>query len=461
MSVPLIKRFRKLSRIAPRLTPLVFAVVIVIVLLLTHSEPVKKDVTEIIRPLRVIKAPLVVLIPKTLGYGLVEPRRIWRVMAEVKGAIVATHPQLESGALVKEGTVLLKINSADYDLAMARLKSSIGETHARLHELTAEEKSQNASLKIEKRSLTLAQKSLERLYKLFKKNVVAPDAIDREERNFLKQKQAIQRIENAIAQIPARREALEAALAVQKNNLKQAELDLKRTVIRAPFDCRLGNVKLGKGQYLNAGQLLFEAHGTDVVEVEAKFRPEQLRNLLPPKKRLQFQPGITMKKLCKLFDLTVTIRLRSGNWEASWPARFDRIRETVDPRTRVINVVAVIDKPYEKIIPGVRPALIRGMYCEMELRAPSRPNTIVLPRSAVRNKVVCLINKNGRLQKRKIEIAFAQDNLVVVKSGLIGGETVIVSDPAPAIEGMLVKPVVDSQFTASIVQQAEGREAPR
>jgi len=461
MSEPLIKRFRKLSGIVLRLTPLILAVVIVIVLLLMRSGPVKKDVTEITRPLRVIKAPLVVLIPKALGYGLAEPRRIWRAMTEVKGAIVATHPQLESGALVKEGTVLLKINSVDYDLAVARLKSNISEIRARLHELETEEKSQNASLKIEKRSLTLAQKSLKRLYKLLKKNVVAPDAVDREERNFLQQEQTIQRIENAINQIPARREALEAALAVQKTNLKQAELDLKRTVIRAPFDCRLGEVKLGKGQYLNAGQLLFEAHSTDVVEVEAKFRPEQLRNLLPPEKRLQFQPGITMKKLRKLFDLTVTIRLRSGNWEASWPARFDRIRETVDPRTRVINVVAVINKPYEKIIPGMRPALIRGMYCEMELRAPSRPNTIVLPRSAVRNKVICLVDKNGRLQKKKIKIAFTQGNLLVIESGLIGGETVIVSDPTPAIEGMLVKPVVDSKLTASIIQQAEGREAAR
>lgn len=461
MSEPLIKRFRKLSRISLRLSPLILAVVVVIVLLWTRSAPTKKETIEISRTLRVIKTPLLVLVPKELGYGLAEPRRVWRAMTEVKGVIVAIHPQLESGALVEEGTVLLKINSLDYDLAAARLKSNIGEIRARLRELAVEEKSQNVSLKIEKRSLTLAYKSLERLYKLLKKNVVASDVVDRDERKFLQQKQVIQRIENVIAQIPARREALEAMLAVQKANLSQAELDLKRTVVRAPFDCRLGEVKLGKGQYLNTGQLLFEAHGTDVVEVEAKFRPEQLRNLLPSKKRLQFQAGITMKKLPELFNLTVSIRSRSGDWEASWPARFDRIREIVDPRTRVINVVAVIEKPYEKIIPGVRPALIRGMYCEIELRAPSRPNTIVLPRSAVRNKVICLVDKNGRLQKKKIKIAFTQGNLVVVESGLIGGETVIVSDPTPAIEGMLVKSVVDSKLATSIVQQAEGREATR
>ncbi len=454
----LINRLRKLSRIALRLLPLIVAVAVVVVLQRMRSGPVKKDAAEISRPLRVIKVPVVALVPKATGYGLAGPRRVWQAIAEVKGAIVAIHPQLESGELIKADTVLLKINPADYELSVAGLKANIGEIRARLRELVAEEKSQNASLKIENHSLTLARQSLERLRNLSGKNVVSPDAVDREERKFLQQKQVIQRIENAIAQIPARREALEAALAVHDANLNQANLDLQRTVIRAPFDCRLGEVRLGKGQHLNTGQQLFEAHGIAAVEVEAKFRPEQMRSLISPRKRLQFRPGITMEKLRDLFDLTVTIRLRSGNWETSWPAQFDRIRETVDPRTRVINVVAVVDSPYEKIIPGVRPALVRGMYCEMELRASPQPDTIVLPRGAIRDNIVCLVDKNQRLQTRKVEIASTRDDLVVIKSGLVGGETIIVSDPTPAIEGMLVESVTDSELAASIVQQAEGRE---
>lgn len=453
-----IKKPKKWSRIALRLAPLILAVLVVIILVRTRSGPVKKEDIEISKPLRVIKAPLVVLIPKALGYGLAEPQRIWQAMAEVKGAVVETHPQLEAGAMIEEGTVLLKIDSVDYDLAVVRLKSNIAETHARLRELAAEEKSLEASLEIEKRSLGFAQKSLDRLRTLQKKDVVASDTVDREERNILQQNQAIQKIENAVTQIPARHEALEATLGIQKANLDQAELDLKRTVIRAPFDCRLSEVKIGKGQYLNAGQLLFEAHGTDAIEIEAKFRPEQLRDLLPLKERVQIPQRLTMDKLREVFDLKVTIRLRSGDWNASWTARFDRIREAVDPRTRVINVVATIDKPYEKTIPGVRTALIRGMYCEMELRAQARPNTVVLPRSAVRDQEICLVDNNGRLQKQQIKIAFTQDDLVVVESGLAGGETVIVSDPTPGIEGMLVTPIVDHKLAATIVQQAEGKE---
>jgi RND family efflux transporter MFP subunit len=449
---------RKLLRVILRLLPVLVAVGIVIVLVRTRSGPVRKQAAEVGRPLRVIAAPQVALRPKELGYGVAEPRRVWRAMTEVKGPIVSVHPQLEAGALVEAGTILLTIDPADYELAVARLKASVSETQARLGELSAEEQSHKASLQIEKRSLEFAQKSLKRLRELWEKEVGSPDLVDREERKVLQQEQTIQQLDNALAQIPARREALVATLAVHEATLKQAELDLAKTVIRAPFDCRLGNVTLEAGQVLNTGQVLFEAHGTQTVEIEATFRPEQLRNLLPTEKRRQFQPGITMERLQQLFDLTVTIRLRSGDWQATWTARFDRIRETVDPRTRSINVVAVVDDPYGQIVPGVRPALIRGMVCEMELLAPARLNTVVLPRSAVRNGMVFLVDGEGRLRKRSVQVAFAQEDLVVIESGMNGGERVIVSDPTPAIEGMKVDAVNDADLLRRIVRQAQGPE---
>ena len=435
--------------------PIILAVAIVVVLVRTRSGPSKKNIAEVGRPLRVITAPVVDLRPRSVGYGLAEPGRVWHAVAQVKGEVVSVHPKLEAGELVDKGSELLRINPADYELAVARLKANISQTQAKLDELTAEKKNKQGSLQIEKRSLGLAKKSLERLRELLAKDAVPPDQVDREERSVLQQEKAIQELENALALIPARRQALEATLAAQKADLEQAEIDLSRTIVKAPFDCRLSEVEIEEGQYLNTGQQLFEAHGTGVVEIEAKFRPEQMQNLLPLEKRQQFKPGISMEQLQELFDLNVIIRVRSGDWEATWPARFDRIREVVDPRTRAINVVAAVDDPYDKIIPGVRPALVRGMYCEMELVAPARPNTVVVPRSAVINGRVFVVDSEGRMQSRIVSVAFAQDDFVVIEEGLTGGETIVVSDPTPAIEGMKVRAVVDDELRERLVEQAE------
>ena len=440
------------------LLPIVVAVMVVAILVRTRSGPVVKSEGEIGIPLRVIDVPVVDLVPSVQGNGLAEPARIWRAVAQVKGRIVSTSPQLDAGMLAKQGTVLAKIDPADYELAVVRLQAAIAETDARLAELTAEHRNQQASLDIEKESLVLAEASLQRKRSALDKRAVSADEVDREIRNVLKQQQAIQSLENALDLLPTRRKTLEAVLASHTANMEQAKLDLARTVIEVPFDCRLAEIHIEQGQFVSAGQALFEAHGTAAVEVEAKLRPEQLRTLLDDDKRKALESGLTtMESLRGVFDLEVIIRVQSGEWEAIWPARFDRIREGVDPRTRAINVIAIVDDPYGKVVPGIRPALVRGMYCEMELRAPTRPGSIVLPRSAVHGKQVYVLDSESRLRTKTVEIAFYQEGFAVVASGLVGGETLVVSAPAVAIEGMKIDAVPDPDLQRTLVEQAEGK----
>jgi RND family efflux transporter MFP subunit len=409
-------------------------------------------------PLRVIEAPVVDLVPRVVGYGQAEPGRVWRAIVEVKGRVIETYPHLEAGVLITEGTVLLRIDPADYELSVARLQAGIAQTQAKLAELEAEQQNTRTALEIETESLALAQKSLDRLRTLLAEAATSVDQVDREERNVLQQRQVIQRLESTLALVPARRQALEAALAVDRALLRQAELDLERTVLAAPFACRLGHVNIEPGQFLNAGQELFEAHSTEVVEIQARFRPEQLRGLLSTDKRIRLESPMTMDGLRELFDLEVVVRLRSGAWESVWPARFDRIREAVDPRTRDISVVVAVDHPYDQVIPGIRPALAAGMYCEVELRAPARPGTLVVPRSAVRNGSVFVVDADGRLRVAEVTVTFEQDDLAVLDSGLEAGSVVVASDPGPAIEGMKVEPVRDTELLNRIVAQAEGTE---
>jgi RND family efflux transporter MFP subunit len=451
----------KLLRRFSVLLPVAAAAAVVAVFIRTRSGPEEQAVHERTRPMRVIEVPFVDLVPRTTGYGIAEPGRIWRAIAQVKGTTVFVSPQLHPGMFVEEGAVLLEINPADYELAVARLESSIAEASAKLEELAAEDRSKKVSLSIEKESLTLAEKSLERLRTLFEEDAVPQDQVDREARNVLLQKQAIQQLENAINMIPARRKALDAAIAVHQANIEQAKIDLERTKITAPFDARIGEVAIETGQYLNPGQPLFEAQGIDSIEIEAKFLPEQLQSLLTPDKMQRFQAGMSMSALRDLFDLEVVIHVQSGDWEATWPARFERIRESVDPRIRAMNVVAVVENPYEKIVPGIRPALIQGTYCMVELRAPTRPDVAILPRHALQSGQVFVLDSEQRLRSRNVVVSFVQDDFVAVSDGLGKREMIVVSDPIPAIEGMQIEPVFDAEVRDRIVRQAEAAEVSR
>ena len=54
-----------------------------------------------------------------------------------------------------------------------------------------------------------------------------------------------------------------------------------------------------------------------------------------------------------------------------------------------------------------------------------------------------------------------QSNFFVVESGLEGGERLVVSDLIPAIEGMLLGPMVDQRLSARILAEARGEVSIR
>ncbi|HKK99427.1 MAG TPA: hypothetical protein VJ943_04190, partial [Desulfotignum sp.] len=62
----------------------------------------------------------------------------------------------------------------------------------------------------------------------------------------------------------------------------------------------------------------------------------------------------------------------------------------------------------------------------------------------------------NRLEKQLVTVAFAQSEFVVIASGLSGNERVVVSDPAFAITGMKVRPVMDDDLVQRLEILARG-----
>ncbi len=434
--------------------PIIIAILVVVMLIKLKSEPEKKEIKETVRPMRVIQVPVVDLIPRAVGFGVSEPGRIWRAVAEVKGRVTEVHPDLKAGAHIQEGAVLLKIDPIEYELTIASLKANIDQAKADLAELGIQEENTKVSLDIEKRSMFLAEQSLQRKRNALKNSTISADEVDQEERNVLNQRQSVQNLQNSLALFPSQTKALKAGLAAYVASLKQAELDLSKAVIVAPFHCRLGEVNIEQGQFLATGQELFEAHSTAVTEVEAQFLGDQLRPLIDSQQGPKIQMPIDMTALRKLINIKAIVRIRSGDWIVEWQARFDRIRETVDPDTRAISIVVAVDRPYEKVIPGKRPPLVRGQFCEVELQGTKRRNSIVISRAALHGDTVYLLDKENRLQTLSVTTSYAQSNFVVIESGLKGGETLVVSTPSPAITGMLVEPVSDTRLEKRLIAEA-------
>ncbi|NQU58602.1 MAG: efflux RND transporter periplasmic adaptor subunit [Rhodospirillales bacterium] len=455
------KRFLAMRRLWLFLIPVVVGALALAIAVKTRPSPQQLPPEELTARVRIISVPEVTLVPRVIGYGIVKPGRVWQAVAEVAGKVVETHPDLKKGAIIAKGTVLLKIDPTDYRLGILQAEADIRAINAQMEELNGSEKNTKASLEIEDRSLILTKGDFERKRKLLEQGTVSQAAVDQEERNFLKGRQSVQTLRNTLNLIPAERDVLEAQRTQRQAQLESARLDLQRTVIIAPFDARIAEVNIEATQYTGRGQVLAVADDIALAEVTAQVPIGRLINLIPQNAAMPENAAGVMSRLPDLLGFEAVVRLRASSIDAQWPARFTRINDGIDPETRTAGVIVAVDDPYRHSAPGSKPPLTKNMFVEVELKGRPRPGQIVVPRASLHGSNVYIVNAEGRLEIRPVEIAFSQANFAVIKNGLKGGETIIISDPIPAIAGMLVESTDDREASALLIAEAEGGGAVR
>lgn len=394
------------------------------------------------RMVRVIEALELDLIPTAEGYGPVRPARVWEAVAQVKGRVVEIHPRLRDGEILAQGTELLRIDPVDYELALAEAK-------AELAELEIEEQNARASLAIKTRNLALTRQDLERAHRLVKKGTMSKSAVDKTERAVLGARGAEQNLKNTLALIPVRRKTLQT-------KVKRAERDLAHTLIRAPFELRVADQKVEADQFVSVGQTLFAGDAVDQVEIEVQVAMPSLRRLFLGRPDFKLDPARLSEQLTTLLDFPPLVRLDLGNYLAEWEAQFVRFDDAVDAQARTMGVVVAVDRPYDKIIPGYRPPLSKGMFVQVVLRGKSHQARILVPRSAVRDGAVMVVDQDNRLRRRPVTVLFNQGQISVIGQGVTPGEQILVSDLVPAVEGMLLQPTFDEELVAALTAAAGG-----
>lgn len=406
------------------------------------APPQKAQRGEPVRSVRIIEAPRLTLVPVAEGYGSVQPARVWTAVAQVRGRVVETHPELENGEILPVGTELLRIDPVDYELALEQAR-------AELAELAVQEHNATESLAIEERNLRLARQEVERQHSLLKQGTTSQSAADQAERTMLGSRAAVQSLRNTLALIPTQRRLLESKRA-------QADRDLEHTTIRAPFNLRVANLQVETHQFVSVGQSLFEGDSVDRVEVVAQVAMSSLRRLVMGRPEPKLDVAQLNEQITEIAGLRPHVRLDLGNYVAEWEAEFVRFSDSVDPQTRTIGVVVAVDKPFEKVRPGYRPPLSKGMFVQVVLRGRPQPNRLVVPRTAVRNGAVYLVDADDRLRAQAVTVLYEQGGLSVIAAGLTPGAPVVVSDLMPAVAGMLLRPEVDQALASRLQAEAEG-----
>jgi RND family efflux transporter MFP subunit len=384
------------------------------------------------------------------------PAETWQAVANVAGRAIERHPELESGTLLPEGTLLVALDPSRYELAIAEAEAELASLAGELAQLAAEEENTRRLLGLEQQALALADEELARIERLAASGSVSGSRRDEQRRSTLGQRQAVASLENSLALMPARREVLEAQRERAAVRLAQARRDLADTRFVAPYDLRLGEVEVELHQFIGTGQRLFQADSLAAAEVEAHIPIAMMRRLLGSVAPAEIPPGaLDLSERIDFSAIDAELFL-VGAEGVGWSGELVRVASGLDPTTRTVRAVVRVDHPYRDARPPDRPPLQRDMYVRTRLSAPSPEPKLAIPASAVHQSEVWLADAEARLERRAVSVAFEQGNLAVIATGLAPGDRVVVDDLPAAIAGMALSPRRDEALEARIVEQALG-----
>lgn len=421
----------------------------------SREPPAQIAIEESRTPVRILSVEPQPFLPRVSGFGTVAPSRIWNAVAQVSGRINAVNPDFVHGGTVRKGDMLVRIAPDDYELAIAQARSEIESATAEFEQAKLSEQTIQQSLAIERDALQIARRELERQRDLAKRNTVAEATVEAQESAVLAQRARVQELENQLTVLPFQLEALAQSEKVAEASLAIAELNLERTLISAPFDARVAAADVEISQYVGVGTSMGTLDGIESAEIDVQVSPRQMAGFV----RLAFggrelPAGGTAGQVPPGVGFTAEVQVGFPGTGQGWQAEVKRISDTVDPETRSIGVIVSVPEPYGQARPGVRPPLIKGMFTEVELRAPVVQDVFLLPRTVVRDGQVMIADADDRLTFAEVEIAYSLDDIAVLRGGLEPGTRVVVSDPSPAIPGMLLAPTGDPELGARLAASA-------
>ena len=327
------------------------------------------------------------------GEGTVKPLREIQLVPEVSGKVIYASPSLVDGGEVKKDDVLLRIDPVDYQLTVTLARARIKDSESKL--IFAEEEA--AAAKEEWRLLKKGNSDVDK----------EPPALVAKE-----------------PQLAAARAKLDADRA----DLRKAKLYLERTNIKAPFNGRVSAENVDIGQYVGTAQNLATLFSTEAAQIVVPFEDENLYWFHVP----GFTPGTGP-------GASVNVRSRLAGIESAWKGRVVRAEGKLDERTRMVDVVIRIEKPY-----ATRPPLAAGLFVTVEIQGRTLENAAVIPREALRDdNTVWVVDNTGQLTFRNVEVARMSTTSAILKSGIANGDMVVVSTLKAVTDGMRVRIIKD------------------
>jgi len=319
--------------------------------------------------------------------GTVVPAQQVTLQPQVSGQIVEIAPDVIPGCLIPAGRKLISIDPRDYDIMVQQQRSNVA-TAAK-------------NLKVEQGNQAIARQEYELL----------GEVIAEEDRELVLRE----------PQLASAQTALESAEA----SLLKAQLDRARCDITAPFNAIIQEKRVDLGATVGVGTQLATLIGTDEAWINVKVPIDKLKWIIIPQSN--GDPGSK-----------VTITSKVWGPERRRTGRVVRLHGEIETQGRLAKVLVVVDDPFcLKPENEGKPQLLMGSYVSAQIEGTVLPSVFPVAESHLRDDhTVWVMDDQGKLQIREVEVAFSGPGRYYISGGLTENEQLVVTDIAAPIAGM-------------------------
>jgi len=284
--------------------------------------------------------------PSIKAVGSIKAINGIEVANEVPGVI--ENINFESGDTVKQGDILIRLNTA---IDEAAVRTRRAEAH-------------------------LAEQEFKRISDLLPRRAVSQSQYDESKANF------------------------DAARA----RVNEADAQLSKKIIRAPFDGTLGIRMVDQGEYIATGTPIVEINMLNPIYVDYTLSEKNLPNV------------------ARDYSVVATV---AAVPEQEFEGKVSAINTSVNPETRTVRIRATLDNPEGLLRPG--------MFATILTKQPEDNEVVTIPRTAISYNTygdfVFAIEENDEgdlvVNRRTITAGPTRDKRVAVLSGLEAGEKVV------------------------------------
>lgn len=216
--------------------------------------------------------------------------------ARVQGYVIGVAPQVSgivtevlvaSNERVEAGQPLFRIDSAQYEIALAKARSDYENTLRQVEAGDASVAAARANLRAAEANLVKAQKDTTRLERLYKEDpgTISTRRLEISRATLDSSRAAVTAaeagIQQAIEAMGGTSDAQNTLLKIARTGVEQAELNLERTVVRATDRGEITDLQTDVGLYAGAGQPVMTLISLSDVWVEADYTENNLGHMQP------------------------------------------------------------------------------------------------------------------------------------------------------------------------------------